>query len=84
MTHELDMSDNHNNDLETSKASTPESPPDSLQHIDADDMATRHTTTNTNTAHKILTLLQEIESDRHHQQQLIIPCHCCVGELISV
>ncbi|XP_065918604.1 golgin subfamily A member 2-like isoform X2 [Dysidea avara] len=84
MTHELDTSDNHNNDLETSKASTPESPPDSLQNTDTDDTTIKHTT-NSNTAHKILTLLQEIESDSsHHHQQLIIPCHCCVGELISV
>jgi len=80
MTHEMDT---HNNDLETSKASTPESPPDSLQNTDIIDTTTKHTT-NSNTAHKILTLLQEIESDSHHRQQLIIPCHCCVGELISV
>ena len=37
------------------------------------------------TANQILTLLHEIEtnsSKAHHQ--LIIPCHCCVGELVSV
>jgi len=81
MTHEVNT---HNIDVETSKASTPESPPDSLQNTDMDDTTTKHTTNN-NTAYKILTLLQEIESDsHHHHQQLIIPCHCCVGELISV
>lgn len=37
------------------------------------------------TANQILTLLHEIESSSskaHHQ--LIIPCHCCIGELVSV
>ena len=38
----------------------------------------------TNTANQILTLLHEIESSNKTHHQLIIPCHCCVGELISV
>ena len=38
----------------------------------------------TNTANQILTLLHEIESSSKTHHQLIIPCHCCVGELVSV
>ena len=38
----------------------------------------------TNTANQILTLLHEIESRSKTHHQLIIPCHCCVGELVSV
>ena len=38
----------------------------------------------TNTANQILTLLHEIESSGKTHHQLIIPCHCCVGELVSV
>lgn len=37
-----------------------------------------------NTANQILTLLHEIESSNKTHHQLIIPCHCCVGELVSV
>ena len=65
-----------------SKASTPESFV-LLENPDLD-IATKQQQHSTNTANQILTLLHEIESSSHTHHQLIIPCHCCVGELISV
>ena len=66
-----------------SKASTPESFV-LLENPDLDIAAKQQQQHSTNTANQILTLLHEIESSSQTHHQLIIPCHCCVGELISV
>lgn len=65
----------------TSKASTPESY--LLLENPNLEMATKQQQSS-NTANQILTLLHEIESSSKTHHQLIIPCHCCVGELVSV
>ena len=64
-----------------SKASTPESYV-LLENRDLE-IATKQQHSS-DTANQILTLLHEIESSSKTHHQLIIPCHCCVGELISV
>lgn len=66
----------------TSKASTPES----FVLLENPDLetATKQQQHSSNTANQILTLLHEIESSNQPHHQLIIPCHCCVGELVSV
>ena len=71
-----------NIDLENiSKASTPES----ILLLENPNLEiTTKQQHSTNTANQILTLLHEIESNSKTHHQLIIPCHCCIGELISV
>ena len=82
-THEMENS-NHvvTTDIDNiSKASTPESFV-LLENPDHDHATSQQHSCKT--ANQILTLLHEIESTSKTQHQLIIPCHCCVGELISV
>jgi len=65
-----------------SKASTPES--FVLLENPNLETASKQQQHSSNTANQILTLLHEIESSSQRNHQLIIPCHCCVGELTSV
>ena len=85
VTHETESSEETHvvaTDLDNvSKASTPES--FLLLENPNLEIATRQQHS-TNTANQILTLLHEIESSSKTHHQLIIPCHCCVGELVSV
>lgn len=84
-THDMENSEERHvitTDLDNiSKASTPESFV-LLENFNLETATKQQHSSNT--ANQILTLLHEIESSSQNHHQLIIPCHCCVGELISV